>query len=89
MVTHYSSRLLQLAHYYSAHEFTHDYNLKIISFSCKNTLGNRSSVGIEAVRSIDSFQREDYTPRLGQEFASNDESYEFYKSYAQKFGFRV
>ncbi|KAK3158131.1 hypothetical protein QOZ80_2AG0133280 [Eleusine coracana subsp. coracana] len=53
--------------------------------------GVKNTVDIETVRSICNFQTvsENYTPRLGQEFALNDEAYEFYLNYAQKFGFNI
>ncbi|XP_051217011.1 protein FAR1-RELATED SEQUENCE 5 [Lolium perenne] len=42
-------------------------------------------------RSIGSFEEVcgDYTPRLGQEFSSDHEAYEFYRYYASKLGFSI
>ncbi|TVU29800.1 hypothetical protein EJB05_21387 [Eragrostis curvula] len=58
--------------------------------ACPPIAGDRNAVAVEVVRSIGCFQTvEDYTPRLGQEFASNHEAYEFYLKYAQKLGFSV
>ncbi|KAL6634206.1 hypothetical protein ACP70R_026877 [Stipagrostis hirtigluma subsp. patula] len=53
--------------------------------------GGRDNVDSEAGQSSGSFQTVagDYTPQLGQEFGSEHEAYEFYRSYASKVGFSV